>query len=147
MPLPTEHPTLLPYLVVADAPAAIDFYVRAFGAKECFRLDDKDGRVGHAELDFGTGRIMLASAYPEFGAHPPNPDHPSPIGLTLYVLDVDQTTATAVELGATLLSPPEDQFYGDRVARLLDPAGHSWTLHQNKETLTPEEMQRRFDAL
>jgi uncharacterized glyoxalase superfamily protein PhnB len=145
--LPTEHPTLLPYLVVADAHAAIDFYVRAFGAKEAFRLDDKDGRIGHAELDLGTGRIMLASPYPEMGAFPPVPDQPSPIALTLYVLDVDQVTERAVELGATLIAPPEDQFYGDRVARLKDPAGHFWNLHQLNTTLTPEEMQRLFDAM
>lgn len=145
--LPTEHPTLLPYLVVADAHAAIDFYVRAFGAKEAFRLNDKDGRIGHAELDLGTGRIMLASAYPEFDAHPPQPGQPSPIALTLYVLDVDQVAATAAELGATVLSPPADQFYGDRVARLRDPAGHHWNIHQLKTTLTPEEMQRLFDAM
>lgn len=145
--LPTEHPTLLPYLVVADAHAAIDFYVRAFGAKEAFRLDDKDGRIGHAELDLGTGRLMLASPYPEMGALPPAPDQPSPIALTLYVLDVDQVTDRAVALGATLLSPPEDQFYGDRVARLRDPSGHHWNLHEVKETLSPEEMQRLFDAM
>ena len=145
--LPTEHPTLLPYLVVPDAHAAIAFYVGAFGAKEAFRLNDKDGRIGHAELDLGTGRLMLASPYPEFGAHPPVPGQPSPISLTLYVLDVDQVTERAVALGATLISPPEDQFYGDRVARLLDPAGHNWSLHQSNSTLTPEEMQRLFDAM
>lgn len=145
--LPTGHPTLLPYLVVADAHAAIDFYVGAFGAKEAFRLNDKDGRIGHAELDLGTGRIMLASPYPEMGAFPPAPDQPSPIALTLYVLDVDQTTERAVALGATLLSSPEDQFYGDRVARLKDPSGHHWNLHQLNSTLTPEEMQRLFDAM
>ena len=145
--LPTGHPSLLPYLVVADAHAAIDFYVRAFGAREAFRLDDKEGRIGHAELDLGTGRLMLASPYPEMGALPPAPGQPSPIALTLYVLDVDQVVATASALGAEILSPPEDQFYGDRVARLRDPSGHHWNLHQVNETLSPEEMQRRFDSL
>ena len=145
--LPTEHPTLLPYIIAADAPAAIDFYVRAFGAKEAFRLADKDGRIGHAELDLGTGRLMIASPYPEAGAYAPNPDHPSAIVLTLYVLDVDQVVATAESLGATVIAPPEDQFYGDRVARLRDPAGHVWNLHQLNETLTPEEMERRFQEL
>lgn len=145
--LPTEHPTLLPYLVVADAPAAIDFYVRAFAAKEVFRLGDKDGRIGHAELDLGTGRMMLASSYPELGALPPSPDQPTAITLTLYVEDVDAVVASSEALGAVVLSPAEDQFYGDRVARLRDPAGHVWSLHQTRIRVSPEEMQRLFDAM
>jgi uncharacterized glyoxalase superfamily protein PhnB len=145
--LPTEHPHLVPYLVVADARAAIAFYVDALGATEVYRLVGPDGRIGHAELDLGTGRLMLADAYPEYGAHPPDPAAPSAIGLALYVADVDATTTAAAALGATVLSPPADQFYGDRIARLRDTSGHSWTLHTRKELITPAELQRRFDAM
>ncbi len=145
--LPTEHPHLVPHLVVPDARAAIAFYVEAFGATEVYRLVATDGRIGHAELDVGTGRLMLADPYPEYGANPPDPATPSAIGLTLYVADVDATTTTAAALGATVLTAPADQFYGDRIARIRDPSGHAWTLHTRKELVSPDELQRRFDAM
>lgn len=143
--LPTEHPHLVPYLTVEGAAQAIAFYVEALGATELYRLTDKDGRVGHAEIDFGTGRLMVSDAYPEYGALPPA--SPTGVVLAFYVADVDQVFAAALSLGATSIMPPKDQFYGDRVGRLRDPFGHTWTLHQKLRDVTAQEMQEMFAAM
>ena len=143
--LPTEHSHLVPYITVDPAAAAITFYVEAFGAVELYRLTDKDGRIGHAELDLGTGRLMLSDPYPDFGAQPPSA--PAGVVFALYVADVDATSAAAVSRGATLITEPEDQFYGDRISRVRDPFGHMWALHQRLREVTPDEMKRLFEGM
>jgi len=151
-PIPTEHPPLIPYLAVPDARAAIAFYAESFGAVEAFRLVGPDGRVGHAEVTLGPSLLMLSDAYPEIGVDAPAAPEPGSTPrrsamLTLYVEDVDATVARAEGLGATVLRPAADQFYGDRTAQILDPFGHVWSLQTRIEDVSPAEMQRRWDAM
>jgi len=138
---------LTPYLVVRDAPAALDFYARAFGAEEQLRLTDPSGRVGHAHMTIGDSAFMLADEHPEWGALGPVTLGGSPVSLHLEVADADAAAARAVEAGATLLRPVEDQFHGNRSGMVADPYGHKWHISQQTETVSAEEMQRRYDKL
>jgi len=138
---------LTPYLVVRDAPAALDFYARAFGAEEQLRLTDPGGRVGHAHMTIGDSAFMLADEHPEWGALGPVTLGGSPVSLHLEVADADAAAARALEAGATLLRPVEDQFHGNRSGMVVDPYGHKWHISQQTETVSAEEMQRRYDKL
>lgn len=138
---------LFPYLHVADAAAAIRFYEQAFGARELFRLTEPAGRLGHAELDFGGSTLMISDEYPEFGIHGPQPGTPTSVSLHIHVDDADAVIARAVALGATLERPAQDAFYGERSGVVRDPFGHRWNIGHSIENVTPEEMQRRYDAL
>lgn len=135
------------HLVAKGADDAIAFYAAAFGAVERFRMTDPvDGRVGHAELAFGDSIIMLADEYPDFGALSPDSIGGSPVTIHLQTNNVDTLAARAAELGATLLRAPADQSYGERTAQVLDPFGHRWMLNQKIETVSPEQMQQRWEA-
>lgn len=138
---------LYAYLCVRDASAAIDFYRRAFGATELFRLTEPGGRVGHAEVDFGGHTVMLSEEYPEMGVRSPEALGATPVTLHLHVPDADALVARAVSAGATLERAPEDHFYGERSGTVRDPFGHRWLIGHAIETVTPEEMQRRYSAL
>lgn len=135
------------YLTVDDAAKAIDFYTRAFGAREKFRLSEPGGRVGHAELDFGGTTIMLADAFPEFGLRSPKAVGGTPVSIHLHVDDADATIHRAVEAGATLEREPSDAFYGERGGSVFDPFGHRWLIGHSIEKVSPEEMQRRYTAM
>ena len=139
--------SITPHLVVSGAARAIDFYRQAFGAVETFRLDDPSapGKIGHAELRIGASLVMLADEYPDFGALSPDTVGGSPVTLHLSCADVDAAVKVAVAAGAMLLRAPKDQSFGDRSAMILDPFGHRWTLAQTIETVTPAEMQRRWN--
>jgi len=138
---------VVPHIVVRDARAAIDFYVRAFGAVEAFRLTEPSGKVGHAELTIDGARFMLADEYPDFGALSPAATGGTPVALQCYVADVDAFVERAVNAGATLLRPVRDEFYGDRTGTLQDPFGHKWHFATKKEEVPPAEMQRRWSAI
>ena len=138
---------LFPYLRVRGGARAIAFYEQAFGAKEKFRLVEPGGRVGHAELDFGGVTLMLSDEYPEFGLAGPETVGATTFSIHLHVDDADAAIARAVEAGATLLRPASDAFYGERGGTVRDPFGHEWLLGHTIEEVTPEEMQRRYDAL
>ena len=144
-PIPDPTHPLSPYLIVRNAPAAIDFYTKAFGAKELFRLSEPSGKVGHAELSIGPARLLLADEYPDFGALSPVSVGGTPVAIHLYVEDVDAVVARATDAGATVLRALRDEFFGDRTATLSDPYGHRWHVASRKEDVTPEEMQRRMD--
>lgn len=146
-PMPEGAPALSPYLIVQDAARAIDFYERAFGAKELFRLTDPTGKIGHAELEVRGSLFMLADEHPDFGALSPSRIGGTPVSLHLYVENVDAVVAQATEAGALVLRPLQDQFHGDRTAMIADPFGHKWHLATRKEEVSPEEMQRRMDAM
>lgn len=144
MPQPTR--SLVPYLVVRRAAEAIDFYRRAFGAVEQFRMTDPgDGRIGHAELLIDGCRLMLADEYPDFGAVSPDTIGGTAVTLHLSTASVDADVEAAAAAGATLLRPAADQSFGERVAVLLDPFGHRWMLSQMIEQVDPREMQRRWN--
>ena len=138
---------VFPYLIVRDAPAAIRFYQRAFGATEKFRLTEPSGRVGHAELDFGGTVLMFADEFPEYGIVGPATLGGTTFAIHLHVDDADEALRVAVEAGAVLVRPAKDEFYGERSGRVRDPYGHEWLLGHNLEDVSPEEMQRRYTAL
>ena len=136
-----------PYLRMKNAAAAIEFYQTAFGAVEEFRLAEPAGRIGHAQLTFGTCTVMLSDEYPEHGIQGPEAFGGTGSSVHLHVGDVDAMTQQAVDAGAKLVMPPADQFYGERAAKVLDPFGHEWLLGSQIEKVSPEEMQRRFSAM
>jgi PhnB protein len=146
-PVPDGQSALTPYLTVSNGAKAIEFYQKAFGAVEEMRMAAPDGKIGHAELKIGTARFMLSDEYPEMGVRSPESIGGSPVALHLYVEDVDATFAQAVAAGAKVVRPVEDQFYGDRAGKLVDPFGHSWFLATHKEDVAPEELKRRAEKL
>jgi PhnB protein len=123
---------------------ALDFYKKAFGAEELFRMPMPDGRLGHAEMKIGNSIIMLADEAPEQNALAPKGS--SPVHLMIYCEDVDKLFPRAVAAGGKLLRELKDQFYGDRSGALEDPFGHQWTIATHKEDVPPEEMDRRMKA-
>jgi PhnB protein len=145
-PIPEEYQGATPYLCIRDCAAAIEFYKKAFGATEVMRLAQPDGKLGHAEIKIGGAAIMLADEFPEFGVHSPKTIGGSPVTIHLYVENVDAFFAKAVDAGAIVKQTVKDEFYGDRSCRLEDPFGHSWSFATHIEDVSPEEMQRRFDA-
>jgi PhnB protein len=134
-----------PYLCVRGAADALEFYEKAFGATEVMRMDQPDGRVGHAEIRIGTALVMLADEFPEMGFKSPQTLGGSPVLIHVYVEDVDAFVERAVAAGATLKRPVETQFYGDRSGGVEDPFGHSWYFATHVEDVAPEEMQRRHE--
>jgi PhnB protein len=142
-PIPDGYPQVTPYLCVDGAAAAIEFYSTVFGAKERMRMPAPDGRIGHAELQLGDSVIMLADEYPEMGVRGPKSIGGTPVTLSVYVEDVDAVFDQAVQGGATALSQPENQFYGDRSGQFEDPFGHRWSVASHVEDVPPEEMARR----
>jgi len=138
---------VFPYLRMRDAAAAIEFYKNAFGAEEEFRLSEPSGRIGHAQLKFGSYTVMLSDEYPEYGIQGPEAFGGTGSSIHLHVEDVDVVTKQAVDAGAKLIMEPKDQFYGERSSKVLDPFGHEWLLGSHIEDVTPEEMQRRFNEM
>ena len=138
---------VFPYLRVAGAAAAIDFYCRAFGAKERFRLTEPSGRIGHAELEFGAFTVMLSEEYPEWDLKGPKSIGGTSVTLHLHVDDADAFIRQAAQAGAEVIRPPSDAFYGERGGTVRDPFGHEWLIGHQIEEVAPEEMQRRYDAL
>jgi len=135
-----------PQLRLANAAAAIDFYTRAFGAREIMRFE-AGGRVPHAEIEIGGSLIMLGEEAPEYGFPGPERLGGSPVGMHLLVDDADAMIEQAVNAGAKLLQPATDQFYGDRSGRVADPVGYTWTIAMRREEISVEEMHRRMDAM
>ena len=145
--IPEGYHSVTPYLYMSDATRAIEFYKEAFGATEIMRMDAPGGKIGHAELKIGDSHIMLGDECPEMDARSPQTVGGSPVGLLLYVEDVDAVTERAVAAGAKLLEPVEDKFYGDRMGKLQDPSGHIWAIATHKEDVSPEEMEKRVAAM
>jgi PhnB protein len=142
-PIPEGYHSVTPYLVVDDAEGAIDFYTRAFGAKEKFRMPMGE-RIGHAELMIGDSHIMLADEFPDMGHLGPKNRGGTTVSLMVYVDDVDATFKQALDAGATQKRAVEDQFWGDRMGTLEDPFGHQWSLATHVEDVSPEEMEKRM---
>lgn len=141
-PIPQGYHTLTPYLYIRGAAAALEFYTRAFGARELFRFPFGD-RIGHAEIQIGDSRLMLADEYPEMGVRSPATIGGNGSSLLIYLKDVDVAFKRAVDAGAKVIRPLKDQFYGDRSGTVQDPFGHQWTLATHVEDISPDEMQRR----
>jgi len=142
--IPEGYHSVTPYLIIAGAAKALDFYKQAFGATEVMRMQDPKGRIGHAEIKIGDSRIMLADEYPEMGYRGPTSLGGAAVSLMLYVDDADATFKQALRTGATELQPLKNQFYGDRSGTLKDPFGHMWTIATHVEDIPPAEMERRL---
>jgi uncharacterized glyoxalase superfamily protein PhnB len=138
---------LFAYFRLKDAAKAIEFYQRAFGATEKFRLCEPGGRIGHAELAFGGATLMLSDEFPEYDIKGPQTLGGTSIAIHLHVTDADEVLRTAVAAGGSLVRPATDQFYGERSGTGRDPFGHEWSVGHEIEKVTPEEMQRRYDAM
>lgn len=137
--IPPEYGSLTPYIVTQKCADAIEFYKKVFGATERMCMPMPDGSIGHAELQVGDSILMLASGGEQW---------PATSSLTcLYVEDCDAVFQRAVDAGATVIEPLEDKFYGDRAGSVRDPFGQRWSIMTHKEDLSPEEMQRRIEAL
>ena len=142
--LPETPDTVIPYLIIKNAARAIDFYKKAFGARETFaRITDATGRVGHAEIRIGGSMLMLADEHPEIGAVSPQTVGGSPISFVVNVPDVDATVKHAQAAGGTLSRPVENKFYGHRSGEITDPFGYRWTISTKVEDLSDEEILRR----
>jgi len=139
----TRPRTITPYLCTKGAARAIEFYRQAFGARETYRMEDDQGRVGHAEIDIDGIVVMLADEHPEYGIVSPETLGGTGMSLTLPVDDVDGTYERAVAAGATGERPPADQFYGERSATLRDPFGHRWTVSHPVEEVSIEQLAER----
>ena len=145
-PIPEGYHTLTPYLAVDDAAQAIDYYKKAFGAKERVRMETPDGKIGHAELEIGDSLVMLADPFPQASTQPPKELGGTSASVFMYVEDVDAVVAQAVGAGATVTMEVADQFWGDRFGSVKDPFGHSWSIATHVEDLTPEEIAERSKA-
>lgn len=143
--IPEGQNAVIAYLTVQGAAAAIEFYKRALGATELFRMAESSGRISHAELKIGDGRLMLSDEYPERGLKGPRAYGGTPVMLHLYVADVDRVSSTLVAAGAKTLSAVETMFYGDRAGQFEDPFGHKWWISTHVEDVSPDELARRAE--
>src|SRR6202790_3607022 len=137
-PIPDGYHSVTPYLIVKEAARAIEFYKKAFGATELMRMADPSGKVMHAEIKLGNSPVMLADESPERGIRSPQSLGGSPVGIMLYVPDVDTVFNRSVAAGAAVEIPLKDQFYGDRSGTLRDPFGHKWTIATHTEDVPHE---------
>src|SRR5262249_33409472 len=148
-PIPQGYNSITPYLVIRGAAQAIEYYKNVFGATELFRMNGPDGKVGHAELQIGDSRIMLADENPGMGQGYTSAATigASPVSLYVYVPEVDRVFERAVAAGAKTLRPVQDQFYGDRSGFIQDPLGHLWGIATHVEDVSPEEMKERMKKM
>jgi PhnB protein len=144
-PIPDGYHTLTPFLTVRDAERAIEFYKNAFGAESRGVMKGPDGKVMHAEIKIGDSVVMLSDEFPDFGSVSPQGLGGSPMGLHIYVDDVDSSFDRAVKAGAQVEMPVMDQFWGDRYGRLKDPFGHKWSIATHKKDLSMDEMKKGMD--
>jgi uncharacterized glyoxalase superfamily protein PhnB len=139
-PIPDGARTLTPHLTCAGAADAIEFYRRAFGARQQFRLDAPDGKVMHACVRIGDSDLFLNDEAPEWGALGPKSTQGTPVTIHLYVEDADATAARAVEAGAKMIMPVAEQFWGDRYGVVEDPFGHRWSLATHVRDVSPDDL-------
>jgi PhnB protein len=141
-PIPEGYHTIVPYLLVRNAAAALEYYKKAFGATEIMRYD-MGGRIGHADMTIGDSHFMLADEHPEMGYVGPETLGGTTFGMTLYVDNVDELFQRAIDAGGKVERAVADQFYGDRTGTLIDPFGHKWSICTHVEDVSEEEMERR----
>jgi PhnB protein len=145
----TVEPAVSPHLVVDDAAAAIDFYVKAFDAVEMGRVPGPDGRLVHAAIQINGSLIMLNDDFPEMcsgKSMTPKSLGGTPVTIHLTVNDVDARFQQALDAGATLVMPLDDQFWGDRYGVVADPFGHNWSLGQPVREVSYDEVQQAMAA-
>jgi PhnB protein len=144
---PAAYHTVVPYLIIKGAAAAIDFYKQVLGAVEGMRILGPDGCVGHAEIKIGDSTIMLADEFPNMGYRGPKSLGGTPVNVLVYVPDADATFNRAIAAGAEVVRPVANQFYGDRSGMFLDPFGHSWSVATHVEDVPHDELMKRAAAM
>lgn len=144
--VPKGYATVTAHLVCKGAGDAMDFYAKAFGAKDKGRMTGPNGIVVHGEIRIGDAVVMLGEEMPEMGARSPLSMGGSPVTLMMYVKDVDAAFARATAAGCTAVMPPANMFWGDRYCRVADPFGHQWAIATHIEDLSMEEMGKRMAA-
>src|SRR5512132_1826105 len=145
--VPDGASVVIPRLFCRDPEAEIEFCTGTFRAVELNRRPDAAGKVAHALIKIGPAMVMIESEWPQLANRAPSPDGSSPVALYLYVEDVDATVARAEAAGGRVLQPPADQFWGDRTAWIIDPAGHVWTIATRVEETTEEDRKARLAAM
>lgn len=145
--IPDDSSVVIPRLVCRDPAAAIEFCGRTFDAVELGRRAGPDGTVAHALMTIGPAMIMIEAEWPTLPSRAPVPDGSSPVVIFVYVEDVDRTVERAVERGAQILVKAENQFWGDRIAWIMDPSGHVWTIATRVEETTAQERDDRWSRI
>ena len=146
-PIPDSSSVMIPMLVCRDVAAAIEFCKTTFGAMEVVRRPDPEGAVAHALLTIGPAMVILQGEWPALASRAPQPDGSSPVVIFVYVEDVDKVTERAVAAGAKILLPVQNQFWGDRTARIIDPSGHVWTIATRVEETSAAEREQRWSSI
>jgi PhnB protein len=145
-PIPEGYRSVTPYLALDVAAEAIEYYIKAFGAKERTRMETPDGKIGHAELEIGDSLVMLSDALPQFTAKSPKELGGTSASVMLYVEDVDAMVKQAVAAGGTIDIEVADQFWGDGFGSVQDPFGHLWAIATHVKDVPPDEMAERAKA-
>ena len=145
--VPEGQHSVTPYLIVKDAAKAIDFYKKAFGATELGRMDMPNGTIGHAEIQIGDSRVMLADECPQMNAHSPETYKGTSVTLVIYLEDVDTVFNNAIAAGGKATLPVQDQPWGDRMGTLTDPFGHVWSVATHIEDVPLEEVKKKLAAM
>jgi PhnB protein len=145
--IPAGYHSIIPYLYIDGAAAALEFYKKAFGATVEVSMPRPDGKIMHAEIKIGDSHVMLADENAEIGAFGPHHYGGVTSSLMVYVPDVDTVFQQAVTAGATVQRPLADQFYGDRTGGVMDPFGHQWYLATHIRDVTPEEMKQAMEEM
>jgi PhnB protein len=146
-PIPDNSSVVIPMLVCRDVSTEIDFCKTTFGAAELGRRPGPDGTVVHALLTIGGAMIIIEAEWPTLASRAPQPDGSSPVVIFVYVEDVDKAVERAVAAGAKVLLPVKNQFWGDRTGRIIDPAGHVWTISTRIEETSSGEREERWSSI
>lgn len=145
-PVPDQMHTVTPHLVCDGAAAAIDFYIKAFGAKELMRIPGHEGELMHGSIQIGNSMVMLGEQNAEWGAFGPIALKGTPVTIHLQVEDVDASFEKAVAAGAKAIMPPADMFWGDRYGMVEDPFGHRWSIATHVKDLSHEEILKASES-
>jgi PhnB protein len=146
-PIPDTSPRVIPMLVCRDVEHEVEFCQRVLAADVVVRRPGADGHTVHAALGLGDARIILQAEFPELASRAPQPDGTSPIVVLVYVEDVDRAVEEVTAVGGSVLLPAQNQFWGDRTARVMDPSGHVWTLASRIQDTTAAERRERWDDI
>ena len=146
-PIPAGVPVVMPMLVCRDVSNEVDFCKATFGAVELVRRPGPDGTVAHALVTIGPAMVLIEGEWPTLASRAPQPDGSSPVVIYVYVEDVDTVVERAVAAGARVLLPVKNQFWGDRTGRIIDPAGHVWTISTRVEETSSAEREERWSGI
>ncbi len=146
-PIPAGVPVVMPMLVCRDVSAEVDFCKATFGAVELVRRPGPDGTMAHALVTIGPAMVLIEGEWPTLASRAPQPDGSSPVVIYVYVEDVDTVVKRAVAAGARILLSVKNQFWGDRTGRIVDPAGHVWTISTRVEETSSTEREERWSSI